>query len=235
MENIRENIKNIQEKIKIAAEKAGRNPDDIKLVVVTKGVETERIKEAVCVGQRIFGESFFQEARDKIEDLLAEKNEINWHFIGHLQTNKAKYIARYFDYLHTLDSLELAEELNKYLQKQRKILPVLIQINIGRELQKHGIFPEDAGSFINAIKRMSYLDLKGFMIIHPFNHNPQYSIKWFKALRELRDKLSFETNIEMNELSMGMSGDFEEAIIEGATFVRIGSKIFGERIIKKEK
>ncbi len=235
MENIRENINNILKTIRIAAEKAGRSPDDVKLVAVSKGVGIERIKEAVIAGQKILGESFYQEARDKIEALLIEKYEINWHFIGHLQTNKAKYIAKYFDYLHTLDSLELALELNRHLEKKGKALSVLIQVNIGKEGQKHGILPENAKDFLCEIKKFPYLDIKGLMTIHPLSDNPIDSIRWFKGLRELRDKLELETNIKLNELSMGMSDDFEEAVMEGATFVRTGAQIFGERIKNKEK
>jgi len=235
MEEIPKRINNILEKIRIVSEKAGIEPDNIKLVAVTKGVGSEKIREAALAGQRIFGESFFQEARDKIEALLTENNEINWHFIGHLQTNKAKYIARYFDYLHTLDSLELAFELNSRLEKNNKILPVLIQINIGMEKQKHGVFSEDARDFLIEIKKLPFLDVKGLMTIHPFSDNPHDSIKWFRLLRELRDNLENEFNVNLPELSMGMSDDFEYAIMEGSTFVRIGTQIFGERARKKEK
>jgi len=187
------------------------------------------VREAITAGVNILGENYIQEAKDKINTLSSYP--VSWHFIGHLQSNKAKYAVKLFDMIHTIDSLKLAHELNKQAKKINKIQQILIQINISMESTKSGIHEEDAQKLIKEISSFENLSIKGLMTMPPFFNNPEKARPYFSALRDLRDKIRNKVikNINMQELSMGMTDDFEVAIKEGATFVRIGTAIFGER------
>lgn len=189
----------------------------------------EVVRQAIEAGVTDLGENYIQEAREKINSLSAYP--VNWHFIGHLQSNKAKYAVRMFDLIHSVDSLKLAKELDKYAEKIGKIQPILIQINVAREDSKSGIYVENALKLLTDISRLENVAVKGLMTMPPFFNAPEKVRPYFAALRELRDRIKVEDipHIAMDELSMGMTGDFEAAIAEGATMVRIGTAIFGER------
>ena len=227
---ILENIKNIYRKLSSAAIRSGRNPFDVKLIAVTKTVDIEMIKEAVSFGLRALGESRVQEAQKKIADCGAQcaDCDIEWHMIGHLQKNKAKIAVQLFDLIQSLDSIELAKELNKHSEKAGKIQRVLIEVKLSEEESKYGVAEESLMDLIKVISEMKNLKLEGLMTIPPFSDNPEMARPYFKKLRELRDQAE-STGYRLPELSMGMTNDYETAILEGATMVRIGTGIFGER------
>lgn len=229
-ESISENLIKIQDRIRKSARKAGREPSEVTLIAVTKKVEPKKIKEAVANGVRVFGESYVQEAEEKIGKI--KDHSIKWHFIGHLQKNKAKLAVELFDFIQTVDSPELAVELNK---KAKEPIDILIEVNLAREKTKTGVDAEGAVKLARAISELPNLRLKGLMTIPPFNEAPEASRPYFIALRRLAERINKEKfpGVSMKELSMGMSNDFEVAIEEGATMVRIGTAIFGAR--KKEE
>jgi pyridoxal phosphate enzyme (YggS family) len=187
------------------------------------------VAEAIEAGVTDLGENYIQEARDKINTLAT--SPVNWHFIGHLQSNKAKYAVRMFDLIHSVDSFKLANELNKFAKKNNKVQSILIQVNVAREDSKSGIYVEDTLKLLKDLSRLENISVKGLMTMPPYFNAPDKVRPFFAALRELRDQINKEAipNITMTELSMGMTGDFEAAIQEGATLVRIGTAIFGDR------
>ncbi len=226
-----ENTSKIFKKISHAAMRAGRNPEDIKLIAVTKTVSVDTIKGAVDIGLRIFGENRVQEAQKKIQDLRLkiQNSNIQWHLIGHLQKNKAKFAVQLFDLIHTVDSIELAEELNKQSEKIRKIQNILVQVKLSEEETKHGVSEDKLFSLLERINNLNNLKLEGLMTVPPYFDDQEYARPYFSKLRKIRDEAEKKGFI-LPELSMGMSNDFEVAIYEGATMVRIGTAIFGERI-----
>jgi PLP dependent protein len=226
---LKDRLERVKERIRIAAEACRRPLEDIRLVAVSKTMPAEVVREAIEAGVTDLGENYIQEAREKIQSLA--KYPVNWHFIGHLQSNKAKYAVRMFDLIHSVDSLKLAQELDKCAKKNDKVQPVLIQINVAREDSKSGIYVENALKLLTDISRLENVAVKGLMTMPPFFNAPEKVRPYFAALRKLRDRINAEDipNITMDELSMGMTGDFEAAIAEGATMVRIGTAIFGER------
>ncbi len=225
---IADNLDNVMGRISAAAERAGRDPSAIKLVVVTKTVDAERIRQAAGAGAAILGENRVQEAKKKIEHLgrLAP-----WHLIGHLQSNKAKYAVKLFDLIHSVDSIELAREIDRQAAKIGKIQDVLIEVNISGEESKHGATMEAARDLVREAAKLTNISIKGLMTMPPFSDRPEDSRPYFRRLRELSDRVAQEhvPGVSMNELSMGMSGDYEVAIEEGATMVRVGTAIFGQR------
>ena len=225
-----ENIKNIYKKISSAAIRSGRSPFDVKLIAATKTVDSGRIREAIDLGLRIFGENKVQEAKEKIlsPGSLISYSEIEWHLIGHLQKNKVKAAVQLFDLIQSLDSISLAEEINNFAGKEGKVERVLIQVKLSGEETKHGVARQDLMNLIEAVSEMKNLKLEGLMTIPPFFDDPEMARPYFRELRELRDN-AVRAGYEMQELSMGMTNDFEVAILEGATMVRIGTAIFGER------
>jgi len=225
---IADNLRTVKSRIKAAALRCGRQPEDIRLVAVSKNVPAERIRDAVSAGATILGENYIQEAREKIALIGIE---VEWHFIGHLQSNKAKFAAELFAMIHSVDRMSLAEELNKEAGKGNKILPVLIQVNISGEETKSGIDPSGTRQLVQQAALLSHLSVQGLMTMPPWFEDPEEARPYFRALRKLRDGLAAEKipNVSLTHLSMGMSGDFEVAIEEGATLVRIGTAIFGER------
>lgn len=221
--NLAERFADVQNQIKIAAEKAGRNPDEIKLVAVSKTHPAEILLEAIEIGANILGENKIQEAESKIEKIGREKAE--WHLIGHLQSNKARKAVKLFDWIHTLDSIELAERLERIcIEENRANLNVLIQVDLANESTKSGVAESNLPELIDYLNSCECLKLKGFMIIPPFFEEAEKVRPFFKKLREIRDEL-----LPNGELSMGMSNDFEIAIEEGATIIRVGTAIFGNR------
>jgi pyridoxal phosphate enzyme (YggS family) len=223
-------IKNIHRKISSAAIRSGRNPFDVRLIAVTKTVDVERIKEAIGLGLRTFGENRVQEAKEKSSSLsrLVPDCKLEWHMIGHLQKNKAKTAVRLFDVIHSVDSAGLAEELNECAAKEEKIQRVLIEVKLSEEETKHGVSREKLMDLIKFVSDTKNLKLEGLMTLPPFFDDPEAARPFFKELRGLRDKAE-AFGYRLPELSMGMTNDFEFAILEGATMVRIGTAIFGQR------
>ena len=226
--NLKKRLENVKDRINKAAFKCGRDPESIHLVAVSKTISANRVKEAIMAGVTTLGENYVQEARNKFNVLGTFP--VSWHFIGHLQSNKAKYAVRLFDLIHSVDTLKLAHELNKQSNKVNKIQDVLIQINISKEPSKSGSDIQNAANLIKDIVLLENVSVKGLMAMPPFFNNPEKARPYFIALRDLRDQIQKVCpGVVLNELSMGMTGDFEVAIEEGATLVRIGTAIFGER------
>jgi len=219
----------LRARIQSAAAAAGRPGDGIRLVAVSKTFPSEAIRQAIAAGVSDIGENYIQEARDKFEAL--QGTAVKWHFIGRLQTNKAKQAVRMFDLIHTLDSYKLALELDRWARRLHKIQPVLIQVNVAGEATKAGVAPEEALSLVRQAAALENIAVQGLMTMLPYFNAPERVRPFFAALRQLRDRIRHEqiANIGMQELSMGMTGDFEAAVAEGATLVRIGTALFGER------
>ena len=217
---IEQNVRNLQQRIARACEKAGHSPDEVTLVAVTKTVDAAAIEAAFNAGVRDFGESRIQEAKPKIEQLQRLKPGIAWHMVGHLQTNKAKTAADIFDIIHSVDSFKLARTLNDCSQKK---LPILIQVNVSAEATKSGFQLPEVKDAVKQIGKLPNLEIQGLMTIAPWVSNAEEVRPVLRQMRQLRDSLG------LRHLSMGMSDDFEVAIEEGATLVRIGRAIFGER------
>jgi PLP dependent protein len=226
MSAVRERIVGVKERIEKAALKAGRDPHEVKLVAVTKTVDVLVIREAVQTGAvSILGENYVQEAERKIREL---GRVAAWHLIGHLQSNKAKYAVKLFDMIHSLDSLGLAEELDRRVEKAGRSMDVLIEVNVSGEASKFGIEQENVTRLAVRVGQLPHLCLKGLMTMPPYFDSPEMSRPYYVRLRELRERLVRE-GLKLDELSMGMSNDFEIAIEEGATYVRVGTAIFGAR------
>ena len=221
------NLAAIQARINAACAACGREPDEVRLLPVSKTVPAERLHFAYDAGIRLLGENKVQEAYDKWQALSA-LDGLQWAVIGHLQSNKVKYVARFAAEFQALDSLEIAEALDRRLQQEGRSLDVFIQINTSDEPQKYGMAPDAADAFIRALPAYSTLRPRGLMTLALFSDDHEAVRRCFVRLRELRDRLR-ETNPAIAELSMGMSGDFELAIAEGATTVRVGQAIFGAR------
>ena len=236
MSEIKENLLGVIERIEMAARRVGRDPKEIKLVAVSKTVDATRIKEAIEAGASILGENYVQEAQKKIEEIgrpacterCGEGRSVAWHFIGHLQSNKAKYAVRLFDMIHSIDSLSLAEELNRRAEQVGQVAKVMIEVNISGEATKFGTDEEKVFSIVRGILNLGRLSLEGLMTMPPYFDLPEMSRPYYTELRELKERMVRE-GIPLKELSMGMSNDFEVAIEEGATYVRVGTAIFGER------
>jgi len=247
MSTVKENLLGVIERIERAARKVNRNPDEIHLVAVSKTVEAARIKEAIEAGVSILGENYVQEAQKKIEEIgrpactepasrslaegrrFGEGRSVSWHFIGHLQSNKVKYAVRLFDMIHSVDSLPLAEELNRRAEQANQVIKVMIEINLSKEATKFGADEKKVMNLARGIQNLNHLSLEGLMTMPPYFDSPEMSRPYFIALRELKEKMGKE-GIPVKELSMGMSNDFEIAIEEGATYVRVGTAIFGPRV-----
>lgn len=226
---IRENIQSIRTKIREAAIRSGRNPDTVQLVAVSKKVSVDGIEQAIKSGQTVFGENYIQEAEVKIRQL---PNPATFHFIGHLQSNKAKNAAELFDVIETIDTLKTAQTLDKYLHQKNKTMRVLVQVNIGEEVQKSGVLPAEARELLVNISKLTNIKAVGLMTIPPVVECPEDSRKYFRQLKELADAFASEGLFypgEKIEISMGMSDDYQVAIEEGATLVRVGTAIFGAR------
>jgi pyridoxal phosphate enzyme (YggS family) len=231
MDDFPSRLEHVRELIDAAAKKSGRHAHEIELIAVTKTHLADTVREAMRAGLTEFGENKVQEARGKIEELARGR----WHLIGHLQTNKAKEAVRLFDAIDSLDRLELAQELDRRAEAFGKTQEVLLQVNIAGESTKFGCPPDAAHRLAEAINALPRLALRGLMTIAPYAPEPEKSRPHFAALRELRDVLQRDTGLHLPVLSMGMSGDFAVAIEEGATSVRIGTALFGERLKLKQR
>jgi pyridoxal phosphate enzyme (YggS family) len=220
MQDIRANVERVRERIARAAERAGRRPDDVLLVAVSKTVEAERVRAAVAAGITALGENRVQEARAKIAEI---GRPVAWHLIGHLQTNKARDAVELFDVIHSVDRIELARELDRRAHARDRVVKVLLQVNAGGEATKGGVAPEAVAETLEALATLRNLAVRGLMTIPPEVERAEEARGWFQALRKLAERHA------LPELSMGMSGDFEVAVEEGATMVRVGTAIFGPR------
>jgi pyridoxal phosphate enzyme (YggS family) len=226
--DLRQNLLSVEERIAAACNKAGRKRSDILLVAVSKTHPAEVIEQAFELGIRDFGENRVQELIKK-KDLVSTR--IRWHQIGHLQSNKAKYIAPFVHFVHSIDSLETAVELSERASQNERTIDVLIEVNIAQEPSKNGVLAPDAGKLLGEILREAKnLRPRGLMTIAPFEDFPENTRPYFRALRKLRDELAAKyPETTFTELSMGMTNDFVVAIEEGATMIRVGSALFGER------
>jgi hypothetical protein len=225
MSTIKENLLKVMVRIEEAARRASRDPGEIKLVAVSKTVEPARIKEAVEAGVPILGENYLQEARKKIEEI---GRGVAWHFIGHLQSNKAKSAIHLFDMIHSVDGLPLAKELNRRAEQDNRTVKTLIEVNLSQEATKFGTDEGKLFELAQAMLQLNHLSLEGLMTMPPYFDDPEKGRPYYAKLRELREKM-IQEGIPIQELSMGMSNDFEIAIEEGATYIRVGTAIFGPR------
>ena len=224
-EGIEERLAAVRRRIETAAARSGRPGSAVTLVAVSKTMPAAAIREAVSAGVKILGENRVQEAREKIEAL---PGAAEWHLIGHLQTNKAKLAVGLFDCIHSLDSVRLAQELGRHAEEAGRPLRCLVEVNVGEEAQKSGVDAAEVRPLLEAARRLPHLSVQGLMTIPPFLPDPESVRPFFRRLRDLRDRLESE-GWTLPDLSMGMSHDFEVAIEEGATLVRIGTAIFGSR------
>ncbi|HQD35970.1 MAG TPA: YggS family pyridoxal phosphate-dependent enzyme [Thermodesulfovibrio thiophilus] len=222
-------ISSVFKKITYAALRSGRNPEEIKLIAVTKSQPIDKIIESVDLGLRVFGENKVQEAKQKIEKLNEFNFNIEWHMIGHLQSNKVKEAVRLFEIIHSVDSDKLAILIDKEASKIKKIQRALIQVKLSEEETKYGINEDAVEEIFKLSKKLKYLQIEGLMTIPPYFVNPEDTRPYFRKLRQIKEELS-QKGYPLQELSMGMSNDFEVAIEEGSTMVRIGTAIFGPRI-----
>lgn len=225
-----ESLERVHRRIDEASARVGRDSSSVTLIAVSKTFPASRVRELMAAGHDLFGENRVQEALTKIPEVGPPAR---WHLIGHLQRNKARHAVGRFELIHSVDGPDLAVELDKRAAIAGIVQPVLVQINQAGEESKSGIAPEAAGEFVEKLFSLCNLDLRGLMTIPPWGTHPEESRRWFSELRELRDRISHSTGRNLPELSMGMTDDFEVAVEEGATLIRVGRAIFGERRPRK--
>lgn len=231
LKTVKENLENVVERVQYACQKAGRDRESVTIIPVTKTVDIKRIKEAIECGYHEITENKVQEAENKANLLKGGTPSPIWHFVGHLQSNKVNKVVQFASMIQSIDRMKMVKKLNKQLNKLGKNMPVLIQINVSGEDSKYGLHPDEALSFIEQAAAYEHIKIKGLMTIGLFSDDWPEVRKGFRLLRELRDNIEAKNipGVEMDILSMGMTNDFEIAIEEGATMVRIGRAIFGER------
>lgn len=225
---ISENIENIRKNIDAACKRSGRDPKDVLLLAVSKTVDVDRIKVAVDCGLNSLGENRVQEIMEKYEPM---GENVKWHLIGHLQTNKVKYIIDKVELIHSVESIKLAEEINKQAKKHNLVMDVLVEVNMADEESKFGVKPEETESFIRELALMDNIGVRGLMTVAPNVENGEENRVYFRNMKQLLVDINAKNinNINMDILSMGMTGDYETAVEEGATIVRVGTGIFGKR------
>lgn len=226
MNSIAENLERVRRQVASAAAKSGRSPDAVELVAITKMHPAEKVREAVEAGQSLFGENRVQEARAKIPEL---PSNLRWHFVGHLQKNKVRQALPLFEMIHSIDSLALAQDINRIAEEEGLHPRVLLEVNVAGEGSKFGFSSEKIRDQMEELLALSRLSILGLMTIPPVTKESETSRKYFVQLRELRDRLQTEFRVDFAQLSMGMTQDFPIAVEEGATLVRVGTAIFGER------
>ena len=232
MASITENLERVREQIAQAAAKAGRNADDVELVAISKTHDATKVREAIEAGQTLFGESRVQEARVKIPEL---PSNLRWHFVGHLQKNKIRHALPLFELIHSVDSLALAQDINRIAEEDGLHPRVLLEVNVAGEGSKFGFTPEKLREDLENLLALPRLSILGLMTIPPIAEEAEASRKYFVQLRELRDRLQTEFHVDLAQLSMGMTQDFAIAVEEGATLVRVGTAIFGKRSKTQKK
>ena len=230
MSSIAENLECVREQIAQAAMKSGRSPDEVELVAITKTHPAEKVREAIEAGQSLFGESRVQEARAKIPEL---PSNVRWHFVGHLQKNKVRQALPLFEMIHSVDPLALAQDVNRIADEEGLYPRVLLEVNMAGEGTKFGFAPDHLREQIEMLLAVPRLSIEGLMCIPPLAVESEDSRKFFVQVRKLRDSLEKEFSIKLPQLSMGMTQDFPIGIEEGATLVRVGTAIFGERRARK--
>ena len=225
---LKENFQSVEARIQAACDRAGRSRKEVTLIAVSKTKPVEMLQTIYDAGSRDFGENKVQEMCDKIEQL---PTDIRWHMIGHLQRNKVKYIVGRVSLIHSVDSLHLAQEIEKQAAKLDVIVPILIEVNIAEEESKFGIHKEETISLVREVAALPHIRIQGLMTIAPYVENPEDNRAYFRGIKQLSVDIARENidNVSMDCLSMGMTGDYEVAIEEGATMVRVGTGIFGER------
>ena len=228
MSNITENLAEVEKKIQAACDRAGRDRSSVTLIAVSKTKPVSDIREAMSFGIKVFGENKVQELRDKTAEIT---EPLHWHMIGHLQNNKVKYLPGMVDMIHSVDNLKLAQEIEKQAAKHDLVMDVLCEVNMAGEDTKFGLPPQECLPFIEQIKDFEHIRIRGLMTIAPYTEDPESNRQYFKGLRELLNKANEMklTKEPMDTLSMGMTGDYEVAVEEGATLIRVGTGIFGER------
>jgi pyridoxal phosphate enzyme (YggS family) len=226
MAEVADNLAHVREQIARAAAKSGRPTDQIELLAITKTHPAGKVREAIEAGQTLFGESRVQEARAKIPEL---PSNIHWHFVGHLQKNKIRHAMPLFELIHGIDSLALAQEMNRIAEEQGMHPRVLLEVNVAGEGSKFGFLPDKLRDEMEELLALPRLSIEGLMTIPPLAEQAEASRKHFVQLRELRDRLQTDFQVDLAQLSMGMTQDFPIAVEEGATLVRVGTAIFGER------
>jgi PLP dependent protein len=231
MNSIAENLVRVRAQIAQAAAKAGRTIDEIELVAISKTHDAEKVREAYEAGQSLFGESRVQEARAKIPEL---PSAIRWHFVGHLQKNKIRHALPLFELIHSVDSLALAQDANRVADEDGLHPRILLEVNLAGEGSKFGFKPDTVRQEMEALLALNRLSILGLMTIPPLAEEAEASRKYFVQLRELRERLQSEFHVDLAQLSMGMTQDFAVAVEEGATLVRVGTAIFGERTRRKQ-
>jgi pyridoxal phosphate enzyme (YggS family) len=230
MTSIAENLDRVREQIASAASRSGRSANDVELVAITKTHPAEKVREAIEAGQTLFGESRVQEARAKIPEL---SSNIRWHFVGHLQKNKVRQALPLFEMIHSVDSLALAQDINRIAEEEGLYPRVLLEVNVAGEGSKFGFAPDHLGKQVEALLALPRLSIEGLMCIPPLAVDSEDSRKFFIQVRELRDSLEEEFSMKLPQLSMGMTQDFVIGVEEGATLVRVGTAIFGRRKTRK--
>ncbi|MFB6273675.1 MAG: YggS family pyridoxal phosphate-dependent enzyme [Salinibacter sp.] len=232
-EAVAERMESVRERIAQACERAGRSPDEITIVAISKTFPMQAIESGKAAGVEHFGENRARQLRDKAKARpgMVEGGDVTWHMVGHLQRNKAKYIARHADWFDALDSPRLAKELDKRAAKNDRTIPCLVQVNITGEEQKYGLDPSEAHDYLDHCAQYDHLDVRGLMALASFVDDPEDVRGEFQRMRELFETYDATGNpqVEMGELSIGMSNDFEVAVEEGSTMVRLGTSIFGPR------
>ncbi|MDB6052971.1 MAG: pyridoxal phosphate enzyme YggS family [Verrucomicrobiales bacterium] len=224
--DIEANLAAIRSRIDAACERAGRNPSEVTLMAVSKGQSASTVEGALAAGLTLFGENRVQEAKIKISQC---SNRCRWQLIGHLQSNKCRDAVHFFEKIQSVDSLDLARELNKFADKSAKNLPILLEVNMAKEASKFGYDPELLLQELEDLNRLTKIEIMGLMTVAPWSPEPEKVRPIFRQMKELLDQCSAKLGAPLTELSMGMSGDFEVAIEEGATLVRIGTALFGAR------
>jgi len=225
--DLAENLKAIQQRMAAACARAGRAPGTVTLIAVTKGQPPEAVAEAAKLGLALFGENKVQEAKAKIPLC---PGRLHWHLVGHLQTNKCRDAVELFEMIHSVDSLHLAQEINKRAEQAARTMPILLEVNAAGEASKFGYSPERLLAEFSQINALPRLEIHGLMTVPPWTPNPEKARPLFRQLRQLKDQCEQLLGAPLPSLSMGMTGDFEVAIEEGATIVRIGTALFGERL-----
>ena len=225
---VAENLAQVQKNINESCNKINRDPNEVTLIAVSKTKPVEMLKEAYDAGARVFGENKVQEIVDKYDQM---PSDVKWHMIGHLQRNKVKYLMGKVVLIHSVDSLRLAEQIEHEAAKADIVMPVLIEVNVAEEESKFGTTSEAAMQLVEAVSKLPHIKIRGLMTIAPFTDNPEDNRIYFRKLKQLSVDIKSKNidNVDMDELSMGMTGDYEVAIEEGATMVRVGTGIFGKR------
>ena len=225
---IKDNLEFVEKNIQNACDRAGRKRSEVTLIAVSKTKPVSDIRQAMDCGITVFGENKVQEIKDKTEEI---KEPLSWHMIGHLQVNKVKYLPGRVCMIHSVDNVKLAQEIEKQFAKTDEKIDVLIEVNMAQEESKFGLSAEDTPEFVKEICELPHLNIRGLMTIAPYTEDPESNRQYFRGLNELKERINSMKlpGVSMDTLSMGMTGDYEVAIEEGATFVRVGTGIFGER------